>query len=49
MTETELRDAFAMVAVQGLLASPNTKPTNPTELARLAFVVAEAMMNARPR
>ena len=40
----ELRDYFAAKAMQGLCANNNT---NPFEMSKAAYVVADAMMKAR--
>lgn len=44
-----LRDQFAAHAMAAILISPDTEKINPQELARHAYIVADAMLKERTK
>ncbi len=47
MTEQELRDQFAMAALQGMVCCSDMCPEDFTKLTAQSYVLADAMLKAR--
>lgn len=45
--DADLRDIFALFAMQGILANPNTPPNTPYYVAEDAYRLADVMLSMR--
>lgn len=45
--ESDLRDMFAIAYLTGIVAQPNINTVNMQEIARTAYLMADAMLDAR--